>query len=107
MSKAKKKKVVTVSNAEEAESKTKSQTRTSATKVGALDSGLVFGPKNYKIFGISALLVFIGFVLMAGGGSESYQEFHPEEIYAWRRITLAPLVVLSGLGLAVYGIFKK
>ncbi len=105
MSKAKKKKVVVASNADNAEAKTKS--RSTSSTVGSLDSGLVFGPTNYKIFGIASLMVLVGFVLMAGGGSDSYQEFHPEEIYAWRRITLAPIVVLSGLALAVYGIFKK
>lgn len=50
---------------------------------------------NYMLMGVGFLLIVIGFALMAGGRQEG-AEFHPEEIYSFRRITLAPIVVLMG-----------
>ncbi|NDB02143.1 MAG: DUF3098 domain-containing protein [Flavobacteriaceae bacterium] len=50
--------------------------------------------------------IALGFVLMAGGGSEDPQVFNPE-IYSWRRIRLAPALILIGFGLEVYAILKS
>ncbi len=49
--------------------------------------------------------IAIGFILMAGGGSQNPEVFNPE-IYSWRRIRLAPALVLIGFGLEVYAILK-
>jgi len=48
----------------------------------------------------------LGFVLMSGGGSEDPSVFNPE-IFSFRRIRLAPSLVLVGFGIAVYSIFAK
>lgn len=53
------------------------------------------------------VLVSIGLLLMAGGKSDDPNVFLPEEVYSFRRITLAPIVILLGLGIEVYAIFKK
>jgi len=50
--------------------------------------------------------IALGFVLMSGGGSEDPQVFNPE-IYSWRRIRLAPALILIGFGLEVYAILKS
>lgn len=52
-------------------------------------------------------LIFIGFLLMSGGKSANPHEFHYDEIYSFRRITLAPIIVLLGFGIEVYAIMKK
>ena len=67
----------------------------------------VFGRENYKWMIIGILVMIVGFILMAGGSSEDPSEFHPEEVYSFRRITLAPILVLLGYVIEVYAIFKK
>lgn len=47
--------------------------------------------------------IVLGYILMAGGGSEDPNVFNPE-IYSWRRIRLAPALVLFGLAIEVYAI---
>lgn len=47
--------------------------------------------------------IVLGYILMAGGGSNDPSVFNPE-IYSWRRIRLAPALVLIGLAIEVYAI---
>ena len=68
---------------------------------------LTFGPDTYKWLGISFALVVIGLFLMAGSRGDNFNEFDPDVIYSFRKVTLAPIVILSGLGLAIYAILKK
>ncbi|MEL0454973.1 DUF3098 domain-containing protein [Flavobacteriaceae bacterium SZ-1-7] len=63
----------------------------------------VFGKKNYKFMFIGLAVIALGFILMAGGGSDDPNVFNPE-IFSWRRIRLAPLVVLVGFGFEIYAI---
>lgn len=65
------------------------------------------GKENYKFMIIGMVLIIIGFFLMAGGGAESLEEFNYDEIFSERRITVAPLTILLGLGVVLYGIMKK
>lgn len=53
------------------------------------------------------VLVGIGLLLMAGGKSDDPNVFLENEVYSFRRITVAPIVILLGLGIEVYAIFKK
>lgn len=62
--------------------------------------------KNYKLLAIGLGVIILGFVLMAGGGSDDPNVFN-EEIYSFRRITLAPIVVLAGFVFEIYAIMKK
>lgn len=66
-------------------------------------STFIFGKKNYKFMLIGLGVIALGFILMAGGGSENPDVFNPE-IYNWRRIRLAPTLVLLGFGIEVYAI---
>lgn len=52
-------------------------------------------------------VIFLSFFLMAGGKAANPNEFHYEEIYSFRRITLAPLLLLAGFGIEAYAIMKK
>jgi hypothetical protein len=53
------------------------------------------------------ILVAIGIILMAGGKSDDPNVFKENEVYSVRRITIAPILILLGLGVEVYAIFKK
>lgn len=63
----------------------------------------IFGKKNYKFLFIGLAFIVIGFILMSGGGSDDPNVFD-ESIYSWRRIRLAPTLVLIGFGIQVYAI---
>lgn len=67
----------------------------------------LFDKENYMLMIGGVALIFIGFMLMSGGKSPNPHEFHPEEIYSFRRITLAPVVVLLGFAVEVFAIMKK
>ncbi len=66
----------------------------------------LFGKKNYKIMLIGLAVIALGFILMAGGGSDDPNIFNPA-IYNFRRIRLAPTLVLIGLGIQIYAIMAK
>lgn len=63
----------------------------------------IFERKNYKFMLIGVAFIALGFILMAGGGSDDPAVFNPE-IYNWRRIRLAPALILIGFGIEVYAI---
>ena len=63
----------------------------------------VFGKKNYLLMAAGILLMVVGYLLMQGGGSEDPNVFNPE-IFAPRRITWAPLVIILGIITEVYAI---
>ena len=66
----------------------------------------LFEKKNYLIMLVGIVVIIIGFGLMAGGGSDDPAVFN-EAIYNFRRIRLAPTVVLIGLAIEVYAIMAN
>ena len=65
-----------------------------------------FGKRNYKFMIIGILFIALGFILMSGGGSDDPNVFN-EEIYNFRRIRLAPALVIIGFAVEVYAILTK
>ena len=63
----------------------------------------IFEKKNYTFLFIGLAFIALGFILMSGGGSDDPNVFNPD-IYSFRRIRLAPTLVLIGLGIQVYAI---
>jgi hypothetical protein len=55
---------------------------------------------------IGLVIITLGFILMSGGGSDNPEVFN-EEIYNWRRIRLAPTLVILGLGIEIYAILTN
>ena len=55
---------------------------------------------------VGLVFIGVGFILMARGGSDDPEIFN-EEIYNFRRIRLAPTLVLIGLGIEIYAIMAK
>ncbi len=66
----------------------------------------LFTKTNYKILLIGIGVIVLGFILMVGGGNDNPNEFS-EAIFNFRRIHLAPALVLLGMGISFYAIFKK
>lgn len=66
----------------------------------------LFGKRNYIIMLIGLVIIALGFILMAGGGSEDPNVFN-EEIYNFRRIRLAPTLVIIGFIIEIYAILAN
>jgi hypothetical protein len=67
----------------------------------------LFDKNNYMWMIGGVVLILIGFMLMAGGKSPDPHVFNREEIYSFRRITLAPIIILLGFGVEIYAIMRK
>ncbi|WP_139957680.1 DUF3098 domain-containing protein [Flavicella sediminum] len=68
-----------------------------------IKSEFLFGKKNYLWMLIGLVCIAVGFILMAGGGSDNPEVFN-EAMYSFRRIRLAPTMVLIGFAIEVYAI---
>ena len=63
--------------------------------------------ENYILLVIGFAIIVLGFILMIGGKSQDPNIFNEEEIFSFRRITLAPIVVLAGFIFEIWAIMKK
>ena len=70
------------------------------------DVEFAIGKENFKYIAIGVGILVIGFMLMAGGKSDDPNVFNPE-IFSFRRITLAPIIVVGGFGFIIWAIMKK
>ena len=68
---------------------------------------MVLKRKNYLFIIIGCLVVLLGFILMSGGGTENPEEFNEQALFSFRRITLAPFLVIAGYVVVLFGILKK
>ncbi|KRO67826.1 MAG: hypothetical protein ABR84_03660 [Cryomorphaceae bacterium BACL21 MAG-121220-bin10] len=75
-------------------------------KEDAKQSSFILQRKNYTFMLIGIGFIALGFILMSGGGSDDPTIFNPE-IYSWRRIRLAPALILIGFGIEVYAILTN
>ncbi len=66
----------------------------------------LFSSKNYKLLLISFIILLIGFFLMSGGGSNDPSKFN-SEIYNFRRIRLAPTLIIIGFLFSIFSILTK
>lgn len=76
------------------------------SKIEQEDKVMPFGRDNYLWVIIGLIFLLVGFLLMIGGGSDNPDVFN-EAIFSFRRITLAPILVLVGFGIEFYAIMKK
>ena len=65
-----------------------------------------FGKRNFRFMIIGIIFIALGFILMSGGGSDDPNVFN-EEIYSFRRIRIAPLLVITGFAIEIYAILTK
>jgi len=67
----------------------------------------LFDKRNFKYVGIGLGLMVLGFVLMIGGKTTDPSVYNADELYSFRRITLAPILIIAGLILQIYAILLK
>lgn len=83
------------------------QATTSARReTQAPPASFAFGRENYIFMTAGVVVLIIGYLLMVGGGSESPETFNPE-IFSTQRVTIAPVTLLIGFGIVLFGIMKK
>ncbi len=78
----------------------------SQSKTPVQKADFAFGKENYRLMLIGLALIVVGFLLMIGGGSKDPKVFNPE-IFDFRRLTLAPILVLAGFVTEIFAIMKK
>ena len=66
----------------------------------------IFGKRNYTFMFIGIACIALGFILMAGGGSDDPNVFN-DAIFNFRRIRLAPTLILLGFGIQIYAILTR
>lgn len=74
---------------------------------GKRNDQLVFGRENYKWMLIGIVIMAVGYLCMSGGSMPDANTWNPDIIYSPVRIILAPFLILLGLAVEVYAIFKK
>jgi len=67
----------------------------------------LFTRENYLWMGIGGVVMLLGLAMMAGGKSSDPNVFDVNEVYSFRRITIAPILIVAGLMVEVYAIMKK
>ena len=71
------------------------------------EESVLFTKENYKWMLIGLVILALGFFLMAGGKSPDPNVFNDNQIYSFRRITLAPILIVGGLIVEIFAIIKK
>jgi hypothetical protein len=84
---------------------TQKQTET-AKSATETSSAFAFGRENYRLLFIGLAFIIVGFLLMIGGGSDDPDVFS-ENIFSFRRMTLAPILILTGFVIEIFAIMKK
>lgn len=78
----------------------------SKEKSGEVNNVFAFNRDNYKLLLIGLAFIVVGFLLMIGGGSDDPDVFN-EKIFSFRRLTLAPVLVLTGYVIEIFAIMKR
>jgi hypothetical protein len=71
------------------------------------DTNRLFDKANYMWMLGGAAVMILGFILMAGGRSEDPNVFDPKEVYSTVRISIAPILILAGLVIEIFAIFRN
>jgi len=75
-------------------------------KITSNNVEFAIGKENFKYIAIGVGILIIGFLLMMGGKSHDPNVFNPE-IFSFRRITLAPIIVVGGFMFIIWAIMRK
>ena len=68
---------------------------------------MLFGKQNFMLLGAGLVLMALGFILMLGGDMPDPTVWDEDIIYGFRRIVLAPFMILAGLVTLIFSVFKK
>ncbi len=106
----KKKNIGTVANIEKQKVQEQKKPESGSGKIKAQPASklaeFAFGRGNYKFLLIGLAFIVVGFILMVGGGSDDPNVFS-DDIFNFRRLTLAPILILIGYVIEIYAIMKK
>ena len=72
----------------------------------AAKQNFVFSKKNYIWMFLGLAFIALGFILMAGGGSDNSNVFS-DAVFSVQRIRVAPTLILIGFGIQIYAILLK
>jgi hypothetical protein len=70
------------------------------------DAEMPLSMRNYVLLGVGIVVIILGMVLMCGGGSDDPTQFN-YEMFSWRRITLAPILIVGGFAFEIYALLKR
>lgn len=85
---------------------TKTTTATVTKKAPSAGMGHLFDKTNLMWMLIGLGVMAVGFMLMAGGRSDDPNVFDYNQVYSFRRITIAPIIILAGLVIEIVAIFR-
>lgn len=80
---------------------------TTTTTVKPTSTTSLFDKQNLWLMLLGVGIIALGMLLMVGGRSDDPNTFNYDEVYSTRRITIAPILIIIGLGIEIYAIFKK
>jgi hypothetical protein len=67
----------------------------------------LFDKQNMLLMLLGVAVIAIGMLLMVGGRSNDPNTFNYDEVYSILRVSVAPVLIIIGLGIEIYAIFKK
>ncbi len=70
-------------------------------------TSVLFTKDNYRWMVIGGVIVLLGMLLMSGGKSQDPNVFDPKVVYSVTRVTIAPILIIGGLMVEIYAIFRK
>ena len=76
-------------------------------QVTATSTSSLFDKQNMMLMLLGVAVIAIGMLLMVGGKSKDPNTFNYDEVYSTLRISVAPVLIIIGLGIEIYAIFKK
>jgi hypothetical protein len=85
----------------------KKQTLAKPQQVKATDAPALFNKENYKWMLIGGIIIILGMVLMSGGKNTDPNTFDYKVVYSTTRVTIAPILIVLGLLVEIYAIFRK
>ena len=71
------------------------------------DKNFAMPKDSYKYIAIGCAIIVLGFLFMIGGGNEDPNIFDASKMFSFRRITLAPIIVMAGFIFVGYAIMRK
>ena len=74
-------------------------------KIPKGDGELLYDKTNYILMFVGVLFIILGFVLMSGG-SKDPNVFEPSDVYSFRKITLAPIIIIIGFIIEIFAVLK-